>query len=158
MYNLFEFGLLVYRAIMVRTLKKDEPTREIDKGVKNKFNWRWLEHNISVTVDGSVVQCKLGECIAKVDVPGKAECTWCKDIINYGSRGRVALSAHIESGKHKHQLKLRQTNYNIGRYTDKTEVTTSTSDSEPTFASRPTVGERVSQMQVRHRAIQFIKF
>ncbi|KAG1650969.1 Serine/threonine-protein kinase B-raf [Nymphon striatum] len=42
-----------------------------------------------------------------VDVPGMAVCRWCGDLIHYGSCGQVALMGHVESAKHKKQLKLR---------------------------------------------------
>ena len=58
---------------------------------------------------------KLADYIAKCDVPGKAQCLYCDDTINYGSRGCLALVEHATKGKkHAEKVALRQTNYSLG--------------------------------------------
>ncbi|KAG1651789.1 putative ATP-dependent RNA helicase DDX27 [Nymphon striatum] len=44
----------------------------ITVGMKNRFDWAWLEHAVSLSLDGKVFESKLGACIGKIDVPGKA--------------------------------------------------------------------------------------
>ena len=48
-------------------------------------------------------------------MPGKAQCLYCDDTINYGSRGCVALVEHATKGKkHAEKVALRRTNYSLG--------------------------------------------
>ncbi|KAG1690684.1 DNA repair protein RAD50 [Nymphon striatum] len=128
---------------MVRTLSKNELTKVIDVGVKNRFNWAWLEHAVSISLDLKVVEPKLGHCIGKIDVSGKTVCHWCGHLINYSLHGRVALMGHVESAKHKKQLKPRWTNYSLESFSSIRVTTTETS----VGASLVPVGDRVSQMQ-----------
>ena len=47
--------------------------------------------------------------------PGKAQCLYCDDTINYGSRGCLALVEHATKGKkHAEKDALRRTNYSLG--------------------------------------------
>ena len=70
--------------------------KEVDKSVKNKFSYRWLEK--AVTVKDLTV--RLFEDIKKINVPGQAQCRLCSKQINYGSRGFVAIQDHVKSDKH----------------------------------------------------------
>ena len=46
---------------------------------------------------------------------GKAQCLYCDDTINYGSRGCLALVEHATKGKkHAGKVALRRTNYSLG--------------------------------------------
>lgn len=47
---------------------------DIDKDIKNKFKWEWLEKSIEVTLAGRSTKRQLGECIRKVNEPGKVLC------------------------------------------------------------------------------------
>lgn len=90
---------------MVRTLTKDEESRvaEIDKDVKNKFKWEWLDKTVKLDVKiGKQTQSAsetLASCIKKSDIAGKALCVYCNDLINYGFRGCIALVEHATKVK-----------------------------------------------------------
>ena len=85
---------------------RDEGTvRTIDAECKNKFRWEWLEKQFN--------NIALGDFIKKIDIPGKALCTVCNDIIFYGTRGRKALESHAESKKHNKLIQLQRKNYSI---------------------------------------------
>ena len=46
---------------------------------------------------------------------GNAQCLYCDDTINYGSRGFLALVEHATKGKkHAEKDALRRTNYSLG--------------------------------------------
>ena len=48
---------------------------------------------------------------------GKAQCLYCDDTINYGSRGCLALVEHATKGKkHAEKDALRRTNYSLGSW------------------------------------------
>lgn len=76
---------LVSNGCVFTTLKNDQKPliKEIDKDVKNKWNFRWIEE-VVVVKEFSV---KFGDDIEKINVPGKATCKLCTAVINYGSKG-----------------------------------------------------------------------
>ena len=41
-------------------------------------------------------------------------CKYCHGVINYGSKGRVAIIDHLKSGKHASEVDHRQSNYTFG--------------------------------------------
>ena len=88
-------------------LTKDNQARvlEIDKGIKNKFRWEWLEKQVTLTwkigKPTEQVTENIADFIAKCDMPGKAQCIYCKDFLSYGSRGYVAFVEHCSKQKHK---------------------------------------------------------
>ena len=41
-------------------------------------------------------------------------CKYCNDVINYGSKGRVAIIDHLQSGKNTSEVDHRQSNYTLG--------------------------------------------
>ena len=58
-----------------------ENIKQIDSGVKNKFNWSWLEEK----------DCNdeyLSEYIRKLKEPGIAICIACKERLKYGTSGK----------------------------------------------------------------------
>lgn len=87
--------------------------KEIDKHIKNKFRWDWLEREIVDTVGKKEVTTLFCDFIRKIDRPGKALCTWCQDTIDYGTRGFKALEAHAKRQKHVNKLEERKTNFSI---------------------------------------------
>ena len=99
-----------------------ELNREIDDGhlkmlektVKNKFRWHWLEATVEISVKGERKTTPLIEWIRKIDVPGKAKCILCDKIINYSSRGRVSLTEHCKSNAHFEKLNIKSSNYTLG--------------------------------------------
>ncbi|KAM9424389.1 uncharacterized protein KZ484_001126 isoform 2-T2 [Pholidichthys leucotaenia] len=94
--------------------RKDAPRiKEIDKIVKNKFRWDWLEKEIATDVGKKTVTNLFSDFIRKVDCAGKAICTWCYDTIDYGGRGFKSLESHARSRKHVQEVKSRSTNYSV---------------------------------------------
>ncbi|KAH3742121.1 hypothetical protein DPMN_048856 [Dreissena polymorpha] len=79
---------------------------EIDKLVKNKFKWEWLQ----TTVDVNKKAIPLSEWIRKIDCPGKAKCIPCEKIVNYGSCGKVSLDEHCNSVDHISKVKTLSSN------------------------------------------------
>ena len=68
--------------------KNQALVKDINKDVKNKFRWSWLERSITLTVKigkntEDAVE-KLADDIAKCDVPRKAQCLYCDDTITTG--------------------------------------------------------------------------
>ena len=49
----------------------DRPIKKIDFGIKNKFQWKWIENK-----DNS--RTFLSDYFRKIDVAGKVRCTVCK--------------------------------------------------------------------------------
>ena len=66
----------------------------IEHGIKNKFNWKWLEEKDKVGVF-------LSDYIRKTKEPGCVWCLWCKDSIKYAAAGKKAISNHSTTKKHK---------------------------------------------------------
>lgn len=80
----------------MKTLQKnDANVGVVDKDLKNKFRWSWLDHEVKVihVKDGRELSCTVEENgIKKIAVAGKAYCSLCGDMISYGSKGRIALT------------------------------------------------------------------
>ena len=86
------FSLSSYK-IVERDVGKS--AREIDAGVKNKWMWDWLTEK-----DGN--NDFLSDYVKKVDQPGVAICSWCKEILKYGSSGKKRLHRHFIQNKETH--------------------------------------------------------
>ncbi len=79
--------------VKIITEENESAVKDIG-GVHNKYRWAWLQKTV---VQGEnrkkntedIVE-KLADFISKVDESGKAQCNYCRDLINYGSRGCVA--------------------------------------------------------------------
>lgn len=83
--------------------------RDIDKSVKNKWNWSWLET--------SVGDIAMDAYIRKLPAPEKAYCLWCQSSINYSTSGIKALRSHASSDKHCAHISTRKSNYRLtGNY------------------------------------------
>ena len=93
---------------MIRHLKT------VEKSVKNKFRWQWLETTVEITLKGERKSLPLIEWIRKIDTPDKAKCIICDKIISYGAWGRVSLIEHSNSNEHAEKLKLKDSNYTLG--------------------------------------------
>lgn len=89
--------------------------REVDKDVKNKFRHVWLETVVKICSKKlGTLETKLSDCIDKVDIAGKALCSYCNDVISYGGKGKVALTDHVKSEKHIRVIEHKRTNYTLG--------------------------------------------
>lgn len=87
-------------------LRQDKLTvKDIDKSVKNRWNWAWLERSAGDTL--------LDSFIRKLPAPGRAYCLWCESEINYAASGAKALTNHAASDKHNKQLETRKSNYRL---------------------------------------------
>jgi len=87
---------------------------EIDKTVKNKFRWEWLEKTVQVPLSkGKAKHIAITEWIRKMDIPGKAKCITCRKLISYGSRGCISLVEHCESTQHLKIVKDVATNQSL---------------------------------------------
>ncbi|KAK6964629.1 DNA repair and recombination protein RAD54 [Biomphalaria glabrata] len=73
---------------------EDMSLKEIDKSVKNKFNWEWLEEK-------DCMGHFLSSYIRKLEEPGVAWCIICKEKIKYGTAGRISILKHTISKKHR---------------------------------------------------------
>ena len=101
----------------MKELTKSEVVRikDLDSKIKNKCRFIWLEDSLAIKSkkSDSVTIC-VGDSIVKVDIPGKVLCQYCNDVINCGSKGRVAIIDHLKSGKHASKVDHRQSNYTLG--------------------------------------------
>lgn len=88
---------------------------EIDKGVRNKWNWQWLEEK---DADGHF----LSEYIRKVDRPGYAKCIICKCELQYGKGGKKDVVGHASKKKHQRNRKLRETQTTLPSIFQKTKA------------------------------------
>ena len=82
--------------------------KEIDKSVKNRWNWSWCDR---VFLEGTPDQHLVGDCFRKLYNPGEAWCLWCNDGIRYGNGGLKTLRQHATGDKHKKRYRERRTNY-----------------------------------------------
>ena len=71
--------------------------KNIDKGIKNKFRWCWLEEK-----DDNGMY--FSEWVRKIDVGGKAICLLCNVSLKYGSQGKSALVSHAKQGDHRKRI------------------------------------------------------
>ena len=92
----------------------DRHLKTVEKSVKNKFRWQWLETTVEITLKGERKSLPLIEWIRKIDTPDKAKCIICDKIISYGAWGRVSLIEHSNSNEHAEKLKLKDSNYTLG--------------------------------------------
>ena len=77
--------------------------------MKNKWNFRWIEEEVQV----KKFTVKIGDSINKVNLPGKASCSLCHSVINYGGRGKSAFKEHLLSDMHYTKLKTQKSNYSL---------------------------------------------
>ena len=68
-------------------VERGSDIKKIDCGIKNKFQWKWIENKDQ---SGTF----LSDYFRKIDVAGKARCTVCNQTIKYGSSGAKALMKH----------------------------------------------------------------
>ncbi|GFO04973.1 hypothetical protein PoB_003147800 [Plakobranchus ocellatus] len=101
----------------MKTLGKNDIGRakEIDAKVKNRFRYECLETTVNLKSKKlSEIEVTLGDSIEKLDLPGKALCSFCNDVISYGGKGKIALVDHVQSAKHIGRVEHRRTNYTLG--------------------------------------------
>ena len=162
---------------MSRILDRNEEhiVRELEKGVKEKWKWTWLDDSTEITLPNSSekVKCNYGEFIRKINTPGKATCTLCDKLMNYGNRGKACLKSHFLTEEHRRRVKLRRTNYVVqagasSSSTPSTSATVASSSGPITYgippahisadAARPEVAKPIVSVynRVRNQEVSFL--
>ena len=83
-----------------------EEELSVDKVLKNKLRWNWLD---DFDKNGDLISCYL----VKVNQSGVAMCKWCKQMIKYGSNGKKSILEHSVSKKHKLNRNITKTNQTL---------------------------------------------
>ena len=83
--------------------REDGSSKGIEEGVKNSFQWVWLEEKVQNWQF-------LSEYIQKINIPGKALCTYCDFLLNYSSGVKKDIKNHSKNKKHEEMVNLRKTN------------------------------------------------
>lgn len=111
----------------MKTLPEGSDVTSLEKTVKNRWKWDWLEEWDS---DG----VKFSDWCRKVDIPGGCVCVPCGKTLLYGNRGKRSLLAHAGDQAHKNKVTcLMKT-----RMLDGAETTTCT---------KPPVGDEVAEVK-----------
>ena len=103
-----------------RVVKDHVHAREIDKkdNLKNCWNAKWLDEKVQlskVTAKGKkTVSVSIGDSFNKIDVPGKALCKKCGDVVSYGSNGKKAFINHFNRDKHLSRVRHESENFALG--------------------------------------------
>jgi hypothetical protein len=89
---------------MFTVVDRSADIRLIDRGINNRFSWKWLE-------DKDFNNDFLSDYIRKIDQPGYCICEWCSvsDRIKYANSGKKDLKQHSKSKKHKQVRNERHT-------------------------------------------------
>ena len=109
---------LTSKITMPLVTKNDPSVADIDKSVRNKFKWQWLQEKVDYSfktgkLAGVTQHIIVGKVLAKSTKPGYAWCNVCEDEINYGSSGKRALKIHLQQAKHITKYQLRVENQKI---------------------------------------------
>ena len=83
------------------SIKRSWELGGIEEGVKNSFRWVWLEEKYQNEQFPS-------EYIRKVNIPGKALCTYCNSLLNYSSGGKKDIKNHSKNKKYVQMVNLRK--------------------------------------------------
>lgn len=135
------------RANMLRKRANDPSIsiEELDKNIKNKFKWNWLDEEVTFH-DSKSFEHKiyLRDIIEKSTTcrAGHAWCKICCDELNYGSSGKKALRKHVLLKKHISKWQLRYENQQI-HISKGLEVATTSRQDNPVV----TLGDRVANSQ-----------
>ena len=87
--------------------RDDSEASSIDKGIKNKFCWSWLEEK---DANGMF----LSEWVRKIDLAGQAICTICDGHkMIYGSQGKSAIFRHARRQDHKDRISANLNNSSL---------------------------------------------
>ena len=70
------------------TIEDAERIKQLEKEIKNKFKFDWLQCTVSAQILGKeeVINCYVGETIKKIDLPGMAICDLCNVTITYAAK------------------------------------------------------------------------
>ena len=67
---------------------------DLEKGIRNKFRWQWLDEK----------DCNsdyLSDYVRKLSKPGFVFCDFCFQKLDYSKKGKTHLLRHAESDGHK---------------------------------------------------------
>lgn len=110
--------------------RNDSSIKEIDKGLKNRFKWEWLNKSVEVEDEDKIkYKIKFDLCFEKLYVPGRVLCTHCNDEIKYGTSGKKALEMHVKNPKHIKAWKTRKDNMEL--CVTSNEISAVTGDANP---------------------------
>ena len=87
----------------MKFLERNSDTKLLEKEVKNKWRWEWLDETDSLGQ-------KYGEWLKKPDAMGMAFCDACGKTISYKSSGKKALRLHSEDSNHRKNLRTVKSN------------------------------------------------
>lgn len=85
----------------MRYLQENAATGELERGLKNKWRWQWIEETDS---QGQ----KYEVWLAKVDIPGMAWCRLCNKNIAYAQNGKRVFACHAEDRHHREMVSQQQ--------------------------------------------------
>ncbi|KAJ8043861.1 hypothetical protein HOLleu_11149 [Holothuria leucospilota] len=94
---------------------REANVKEIDKSVRDKWNWKWLEEKDR---DGYF----LSDYIRKIDRPGLARCIVCNCDLKYANGGKRDLVAHGNKKKHIKNRKVFTTNSTLPSIFERTAM------------------------------------
>lgn len=112
------------RLSMATFMKPGEDVKHIDKGIKNKWRWAWLE---DLGVDGK----PFSSWCQKLPQPGVCYCTLCRKKLVYGTSGKKMLPRHEQDAFHKAAARSVQ-------YTSRLPGASATADIPPSITDRMT--------------------
>ncbi len=110
-------------------MKPGEDTKLVDKGIKNKWRWSWIEE---VGRDEKL----FGSWCQKLRQPGACFCTLCARKILYGTSGKKVLPRHELDPSHQAAVRAIQ-------HTSRLPGATATAD------IRPSMTDRVADLKIR---------
>ena len=89
-----------------KIVQRTDGIKALEKGVKNKWIWKWTE---VMDENGDF----LSDYYRKIKEPGCACCMWCNRRITYGSSGRKAIMNHAKTDSHKSARTERKNNQTL---------------------------------------------
>ncbi|XP_071378224.1 zinc finger and SCAN domain-containing protein 12-like isoform X2 [Centroberyx affinis] len=93
--------MIVHTGRPMRYLQKNAATGDLERGLKNKWRWQWLEETDSQGQRYDV-------WLAKVDIPGMAWCKLCSKNIAYAQNGKKVFARHTEDHHHREMVSQQQ--------------------------------------------------
>lgn len=89
-----------------KIIERSDDLKSLEKGVKNKWVWKWTEDKDE---NGDFVS----EYCRKIKEAGCACCIWCNKKITYGSSGKKAILNHAKKDNHRSSRAARMNNQTL---------------------------------------------
>lgn len=80
--------------------------KQLDAGLKCRWNWSWLKLEGKVSIKGQEVSFHLGDVFSKINRQGFARCILCIKDMNYANKGSHALQTHCQTEVHKKKVQM----------------------------------------------------